>query len=80
MNVDEFPGIIFKTTGGHASWINGKSDRVNATLKNGKKTVFIDAAKDIIYWYYAYTDMAKKYNCTIYSATNDYPEYTLSGI
>eukprot|EP00957_Ditylum_brightwellii_P160509 12218974-Ditylum_brightwellii.AAC.1 len=80
MNVDEFPGITIKTTGGYASWINGKSERANETLKKSTQAVILDAAKDVIYWCYTYTNVVKKYNCTIQSATNDCPENTWFGI
>eukprot|EP00957_Ditylum_brightwellii_P017405 1310969-Ditylum_brightwellii.AAC.3 len=77
--VDEFFSITLKTTGGYVLWIHEISEGANETLKNGMQAVIFDDTKYIIYWYYAHTDMAKKYNCTIHSATNDYPEYAWSG-
>eukprot|EP00957_Ditylum_brightwellii_P185478 14122398-Ditylum_brightwellii.AAC.1 len=34
MIVDEFPGIRITTTGGYASWMNGKVERPHETVKN----------------------------------------------
>ena len=35
MMIDEFPGIKINTTGGYASWLNGKIEQPHETIKNG---------------------------------------------
>ena len=75
MIVDEFPGIRIVPTGGYASWLNGKVERPNLTLKDGTRANLMDADKAVIFWCYAYLDYIKKYNCTLHSAIGDCPDY-----
>eukprot|EP00957_Ditylum_brightwellii_P209175 15360683-Ditylum_brightwellii.AAC.1 len=35
MMIDEFPGIKMNTSGGHASWLNGKIEQPHETIKDG---------------------------------------------
>jgi hypothetical protein len=49
MIVDKLPGINLKTTSEYVSWINGKSERANETLKNGTHAVLFDVAKEVNY-------------------------------
>eukprot|EP00957_Ditylum_brightwellii_P117907 8993661-Ditylum_brightwellii.AAC.1 len=78
--IDEFPGIIINTTGGYASWFNGKIERPHETIKNGTRAILMDAGKEEVYWCSASTDVIRKYNCTLHSALNDCPDYIWYGI
>eukprot|EP00957_Ditylum_brightwellii_P081471 6198127-Ditylum_brightwellii.AAC.1 len=56
MMIYEFPGIKTDTTGGYASWINGKIERPHETIKNGTQAALMDTGREEIYWCYASTD------------------------
>ena len=80
MMIDEFPGIKINTTGGYASWLNGKIERPHETIKYGTRATLMDAGREEIYWCYASTDVIRKYNCTLHSAINDCPDFLWYGI
>eukprot|EP00957_Ditylum_brightwellii_P036087 2733719-Ditylum_brightwellii.AAC.1 len=60
MIVDDFPGIRIVSTGGNASWVNGKIERPHKTLKNEICATLMDAGKDPIFWCYAYLNIIRK--------------------
>ena len=80
MIIEDFPGIKINTTGGYASWLNGKIERPHETIKNGTRATLYDAGRDNTFWCYASTDVIRKYNCTLHSSTGDCPDFLWYGI
>eukprot|EP00957_Ditylum_brightwellii_P156438 11906237-Ditylum_brightwellii.AAC.2 len=50
MIIDEFTGIKISTTGGYASWLNGKIERTHKTVKNGTRFTLMDTEREEKYW------------------------------
>eukprot|EP00957_Ditylum_brightwellii_P211080 15365728-Ditylum_brightwellii.AAC.2 len=75
MMINEFPGIKINTTSGYASWLNGKIERPHETIKNGTQATLMDAGREEMYLCYASIDVIRKYDCTLYSAINDCPDF-----
>eukprot|EP00957_Ditylum_brightwellii_P085637 6514664-Ditylum_brightwellii.AAC.1 len=61
--------------GDYASWLNGKTEHTNETLKNATHATLLRAGKEKKYWCYAYTDVVQNYNCILHSATGKYPDF-----
>eukprot|EP00957_Ditylum_brightwellii_P004927 375625-Ditylum_brightwellii.AAC.1 len=75
MIVDEFPGIRIVLTGSYASWLNGKIECPHKILENGTRATLMDAGKETTYWYYAYIDAIRKYNCILHSSLGNCPDF-----
>ena len=75
MILEEFPGIKINTTGGYASWLNGKIECPHETVEDGTRATLYDAGCEDKFWCYASTDVIKKYNCTLHSVTGDCPDF-----
>eukprot|EP00957_Ditylum_brightwellii_P125475 9564392-Ditylum_brightwellii.AAC.1 len=79
MLLDDFQ-FPLESTGGYASWLNGKNKRINETINKVVRTQLLDSGKDANFWCCAADCATKTYNSILHLATNKQPHYSWYGV
>jgi hypothetical protein len=72
-------GLVLETTGGCASYLNGKIERPNRTIAEWVRCFLINACRPKQDWCYAAEHAADIYCVTLYSAIDMSPDEALYG-
>ena len=75
---DEFQ-VTLESTGGYASFLNGKVERHNSTIENLTLATLFGSNHAENKWCYASEHAATIYNATVHSAHDEQPEFLWSG-
>jgi hypothetical protein len=68
------------TTGGYASYLNGKVERTNSTVANKVQCMLLNSDRPLSHWCYAAEASADIYRCTHHSAFHMTPHQAWCGV